>query len=95
MFDHLVSACAGTQRAGGLTEAQINEMSEDMGIVPEALKNASSTVSWWQGRQVWSCQIALLIFGSEAACLPAALETGSRITSRWQGRQMYALSYAV
>lgn len=42
----------GTQRAGGLTEAQINELSEEMGIVPEALKNASSTVSWWQGRQV-------------------------------------------
>ncbi len=42
---------AGTQRAGGLTEAQINELSEEMGIVPEAIKNASSTVSWWQGRQ--------------------------------------------
>lgn len=47
----LSSAASGTQRAGGLTEAQINELSEEMGIVPEALKNASSTVSWWQGRQ--------------------------------------------
>ena len=26
-------------------------MSEELGVVPEALKNASSTVSWWQGRQ--------------------------------------------
>ncbi len=42
---------AGTQRAGGLTEAQINEISEEQGVVPEALKTASSTVSWWQGRQ--------------------------------------------
>jgi serine/threonine protein kinase len=47
----LGAAAQGTQRSGGLTEAQINEMSEEMGVVPEALKNASSTVSWWQGRQ--------------------------------------------
>lgn len=39
---------AGTQRDGGLTEAQIAELGEEMGTVPESLRRASSTVSWWQ-----------------------------------------------
>ena len=39
---------AGPQRGAGLTEAQINELTEDMGSVPESLRRASTTVSWWQ-----------------------------------------------
>lgn len=39
---------AGPQRGAGLTEAQINELTEEMGTVPESLRRASTTVSWWQ-----------------------------------------------
>jgi len=39
---------SSTQRDGGLTEAQIAELGEEMGTVPESLRRASSTVSWWQ-----------------------------------------------
>lgn len=33
---------------GGLTEAQINDMLEEQAEVPQSLRRASSTVSWWQ-----------------------------------------------
>ena len=42
------SVHTGTQRSGGLTEAQIKELSEELGVIPDAVRNASSTVSWWQ-----------------------------------------------
>ncbi len=43
----------GTQRAGGLTEAQIREELQNNGPdeIPYAVRNASNTVAWWRQRQ--------------------------------------------
>ena len=43
----------GTQRVGGLTEAQIREELQNSGVdeIPLSVRNASNTISWWRGRQ--------------------------------------------
>ncbi|KAL0019290.1 hypothetical protein WJX79_003618 [Trebouxia sp. C0005] len=43
----------GTQRSGGLTEAQIREELQNNGPdeIPYAVRNASNTVAWWRQRQ--------------------------------------------
>lgn len=43
----------GTQRSGGLTEAQIREELQNSGPdeIPAAVRNASNTIAWWKGRQ--------------------------------------------
>ena len=49
----LSSESWGTQRTGGLTEAQIREELQGSGVdeIPMAVRNASNTISWWRGRQ--------------------------------------------
>ena len=43
----------GSQRAGGLTEAQIREELQNSGAdeIPMSVRNASNTVAWWRSRQ--------------------------------------------
>ena len=53
--------CAGVQRGVGLTEAQINELQEEESdAVPESLRRASQTVSWWQA-SILACLMSLLL----------------------------------
>ena len=44
---------SGTERVGGLTEAQISEELEGdfAGEMPANLRNASNTIAWWRSRQ--------------------------------------------
>ena len=44
---------SGTERVGGLTEAQISEELEGdfLGEMPANLRNASNTIAWWRSRQ--------------------------------------------
>eukprot|EP00891_Asterochloris_glomerata_P007797 jgi/Astpho2/7797/Aster-06088 len=44
---------SGTERVGGLTEAQISEELEGdfAGDMPANLRNASNTIAWWRSRQ--------------------------------------------
>lgn len=43
----------GSQRVGGLTEAQIRDELRESGVdeIPYAVRNASNTVAWWRSRQ--------------------------------------------
>lgn len=42
---------SGTKDAGGLTEAQLMEELRGEGGAPQAPRNASATIAWWQQRQ--------------------------------------------
>ncbi len=46
-------ALMGRGRTGGLTESQLAEELEEsyVGPMPDNLRNASQTISWWQQRQ--------------------------------------------
>jgi len=45
------NALQGTQRVGGLTEAQLTDELGGAHTLPQALKDASATVAWWRERQ--------------------------------------------
>jgi serine/threonine protein kinase len=44
-------AKSGTQRTGGLTEAELAEELADVMDMPPGLRNASNTIVWWRQRQ--------------------------------------------
>ena len=63
----LQGGLSGSQRAGGLTEAQLtDELGPDFLQLPIP-KNASATISWWQVRQAAFDRALQVILRSYAA----------------------------